>query len=246
MGMSRWRPQECGRRWDVGKGGSPLSGWGWESRRRPCRSGRQWDVERWESRGGPLSTGPCHVHVGMDALWMWKGGSPRGSSRILEYGGEMGPSPCDVRVHVDAGRMWGFGSPSWSLVLGPRVLATSTLVWTPLGCGQTLSPCHLCHHPPSSSVLPRIHAASTPSWMPRGSQGVCHSATPPTSNWRPCRSGRLLEFRDPMSMCACVHVCVHAPGEVWGAVIYGSRSRTRCWSGSCCEGRPTRTWRRRR
>jgi len=106
MGMSRWRPQECGRRWDVGKGGSPLSGWGWESRRRPCRSGRQWDVERWESRGGPLSTGPCHVHVGMDALWMWKGGSPRGSSRILEYGGEMGPSPCDVRVHVDAVRMW--------------------------------------------------------------------------------------------------------------------------------------------
>ena len=149
MGMSRWRPQECGRRWDVGKGGSP------------------------------------------------------------------------------------------GAVLGPRVHATSTLVWTPLGCGQTLSPCHLCHHPPSSSVLPRIHAASTPSWMPRGSQGVCHSATPPTSNWRPCRSGRLLEFRDPMSMCACVHVCVHAPGEVWGAVIYVSRSQTRCWSGSCCGGRPT-------
>lgn len=179
---------------------------------------------------------PGGVLVGVDASGTWKGGSPgavlcprvhatstlvwtpvgcgrvgvledpRGSL-ILEDGGEVGPSPCDVRVHVDAGRMWGFGSPYWSLVLGPRVLATSTLVWTPLGCGQTLSPCHLCHHPPSSSVLPRIHAASTPSWMPRGSQGVCHSATPPTSNWRPCRSGRLLEFRDPMSMCACVRAC---------------------------------------
>ena len=124
---------------------------------------------------GPRSTCPCHVHVGMDARWMWKGGSPRGSSRM--------------------GVRW------------VQVLAMSVCMWTPLGCGQTLSPCHLCHHPPSSSVLPRIHAASTPSWMPRGSQGVCHSATPPTSNWRPCRSGRLLEFRDPMSMCACVRAC---------------------------------------
>ena len=147
--------------------------------------------------------------------------------------------PGGVHKSVDAGGMWGFGSPYWSLVLGPRVHATSTLVWTPLGCGQTLSPCHLCHHPPSSSVLPRIHAASTPSWMPRGSQGVCHSATLPL---HPHPTGVHVGVDacwSSVTRCPCVHVCVHAPGEVWGAVIYGSKSQTRCWSGSCCGGRPT-------
>jgi hypothetical protein len=86
------------------------------------------------------------------------------------------------------------------------------------------------------------------------------SATFSAAHWRPRLVGRHLDVaevrprrRNPSAVahrnirrcergrvCACVRVCACMRQRgTRGAVAYGSRSRTRGWSGSCCGGPPT-------